>query len=162
MPSMFDVSANIRMAELLTSAGTSTDVHLEPAADLFLGEGLMTHHGAAFLASGLRRNAHLLRADDLTGSQAAINAIHLDRIGDGAHWATACVDQGIQFARHILQLIEPASRHAVVFVISVNDGTVGTPRSSVFRFYQEWPGESAWLADDLELYPEAVLRLRPT
>lgn len=160
--------ANQRMTRLL-----GTDPHqfiaeneeagsqmTESLARAVLGDGVTTRSGAAFLTSGLRRNAHLFRADDLTGSQAAINAIHLDQFVHGDRWAAECVRLGVQLARGILDRVDPDERQGLEFVISAADRSPGTLRCSVVRFYQHWPEEPPWLAEDLDVYIEAVLRLR--
>ncbi len=56
-----------------------------------IDDGLVLHNGAVILSAGLTGNMHLFDRANLTGSEAALNELRLDKYFNGEAWISRCV-----------------------------------------------------------------------
>ena len=132
---------------------------LDPRLEGLVEAGLEECEGVIVFRRNLQRNIHLLKPDDPTDSEAAINEVPLDYYFQGPDWAIKCVSQGILLAREVLAASRRLTAATVETVIAVNKGGSDHLPSSTFRFYCLRAGDR-WLADDIELYDEAILTIQ--
>lgn len=155
------IFTNRAMSALLDRAVEVAELGvLDPRLEGLASEGMESREGALVLHRNARQNSHLFKADDLTGSEAAINELHLDDYFNGQEWPIQCVGQGILLARRIFEDSREITTNTIEAVIAVQAGMAdGILPSATFRFYCLRP-DDRWLADDIELYGEAILTIQ--
>jgi len=156
----FKTAANTPMSAFLDQAIEIASLsQLDSRLVELVQAGLEISNGALVLRRNLLRNIHLLNIGDPTGSEAATNEVHLDEYVQESNWAVECVSQGILLARGVLTASRKHTATPVEAVIAVDEGGPDHLPSSTFRFYCLRVGDR-WLADDIELYREAILSIQ--